>query len=151
MANTDMNFKIDVSNYFGLDHQKYLDALQSYAITKPSEYMTMRSDIIDVVKKENMKMMYNLFYNLLTDGTSTTRKMGGGYAHILDGTPSAAQIKLFKPDMSKQQVSSIALGAVKTMNKLIDDVMDDLIPKNFLNISHNVTKKNTEGGLFQDK
>jgi hypothetical protein len=77
--------------------------------------------------------------------------LGTGYNHILDGTSSVGNKDLFKPDMSKQQVSSIALGAVKTMNKLIDDVMDDLIPKNFLNISHNVTKKNTESGMFQDK
>ncbi len=144
-----MNFKVDVSNYFGVDHERYLDNLQAFAITKPSEYMKMRSVIIDRVKKDNMKLMYNLFYNLLTEGKGTQiNALTGTYRHILAGDPNEA---LFKPDMSKQQVSEIALGAVKTMNGLIDNIMDDLIPKNFLNISHNVTKKNTEGGLFQDK
>ncbi len=44
-----MNFKIDVGNYFGVDHESYLDNLQAYAITKPSDYMKMRSTIIERV------------------------------------------------------------------------------------------------------
>ncbi len=109
--------------------------------------MKMRSVIIDKVKKENMEMMYTLFYNLLTTGTQND-----GRTSLVAGRDSEADwVKLFVPNMKKQQVSQTALGAVKTMNALIDKVMDDLIPKNFLNISHNVTKKNTEGGLFQDK
>ncbi len=137
----DMNFKVDVGNYFGLDHERYLDNLQAFAITKPSEYMKMRSTIIDKVKKENMEIMYKLFYNLLTKGEDPYDRP------IITG----ANKDLFKPEMSKQKVSEIALGAVETMNKLIDSIMSNLIPKDFLNISHTVTKKNTEGGLFQDK
>jgi hypothetical protein len=142
-----MDFKINVSNYFGVDHERYLDNLQAYAITKPSQYMKMRSVIIDKVKKENMETMYKLFYNLLTTGTEND-----GRTSLVNVRGADAEwIPLFVPNMSKQQVSEIALGAVKTMNGLIDNVMEDLIPKNFLNISHTVTKKNTEGGLFQDK
>jgi hypothetical protein len=142
-----MDFKINVSNYFGVDHERYLDNLQAYAITKPSQYMKMRSVIIDKVKKENMETMYKLFYNLLTTGTEND-----GRTSLVNVRGADAEwIQLFVPNMSKQQVSEIALGAVKTMNGLIDNVMEDLIPKNFLNISHTVTKKNTEGGLFQDK
>ncbi len=144
---TDMNFKVDVGNYFGLDHERYLDNLQAYAITKPSQYMKMRSVVIDKVKKANMEMMYKLFYNLLTTGTGND----GANSLVNVRGADADWITLFVPNMSKQQVSEIALGAVETMNALIDKVMGDLIPKNFLNISHNVTKKNTEGGLFQDK
>jgi hypothetical protein len=142
-----MDFKINVSNYFGVDHERYLDNLQAYAITKPSQYMKMRSVIIDKVKKENMETMYKLFYNLLTSGTENDGRTS--LVNVRGG--DADWIPLFVPNMSKQQVSEIALGAVKTMNGLIDNVMEDLIPKNFLNISHTVTKKNTEGGLFQDK
>jgi hypothetical protein len=109
--------------------------------------MKMRSVIIDKVKKENMETMYKLFYNLLTTGTENDGRTS--LVNVRGG--DAEWIQLFVPNMSKQQVSEIALGAVKTMNGLIDSVMEDLIPKNFLNISHNVTKKNTEGGLFQDK
>jgi hypothetical protein len=105
----------------------------------------MRSLIIEKVKKHNMTLMYNLFYNLLISGTNPE-----GRANILDGDrrATAEMIALFVPNCSKQAVSEQALVAVETLNKIIDKVMNDLMPKNFLNISHNVTKKNTEGNLF---
>ncbi len=88
-----------------------------------------------------MVMMYNLFYNLLTEGK------GSDGTHILfaEGEPWTV---LFVPNMSKQQVSEKALSAVKTMNKLIDDIMDDLIPKNFLKITHDVQRSKAAGDAF---
>ncbi len=139
-----MNFKIDVGNYFGVDHETYLDNLQAHAITNPSDYMNMRAAIIEKVKKENMVTMYNLFYNLLTLGRDSkgNNLVTGGLV------PSKQWEDLFVPNMSKQQVSEKALSAVKTMNKLIDDVMNDLIPKNFLKITHDVQRTKAAGDAF---
>ncbi len=50
--------------------------------------------------------------------------------------------------MSKQQVSEKALSAVRTMNKIIDDIMNDLIPKNFLKITHDVSRSKAAGDAF---
>jgi hypothetical protein len=88
--------------------------------------------------------MYNLFYNLLISGTDP-----GGVNSILEGTAATREMKdLFVPNCSKQEVSEQALVAVETINKIIEQVIHKLLPKDFLNISHNVTKKNTEGKLF---
>ncbi len=112
-----MDFKINVGNYFGVDHETYFDNLQAFAITKPSEYMQMRAVIIEKAKKDNMVMIYNLFYNLLTTGYKSD-----GSAHILtfrDSPATREWIDLFVPNMSKQQVSEKLLTAVKTMNKIM--------------------------------
>ncbi len=140
-----MNFKINVSNYFGVDHEKYLDELQAYAITNPSSYMQMRAAIIDKVKKSNMEMIYNLFYNLLTTGNDQT---GGAHILALTPGPGGAWEAIFRPNMSIQDVSEKALSAVKTMNKIIDDVMNDLIPNNFLKITHDVQRTKAAGDAF---
>jgi hypothetical protein len=136
MNNKGMDFVVDTSNYFGLDHETFKDNLQAFALTKPSEYFTLRGAIIKGVKKENLKNFYALFYNLLTNGTQPN-----GDAYVTDNAD------LFKPNMSKQEVSEIALGAVKTLNQLIDRVMDDILPKEFLKIANDTTAKKTMGDL----
>ncbi len=140
-----MNFKVDVGNYFGVDHESFLDNMQAFAITKPSLYMKARAIIIERVKKSNMELIYNLFYNLLTSGTDIEGKNS-----ILNGIGAEFEefIKMIKPNMSNQQVSEKALSAVRTMNKLIDDMMEELIPKNFLKITHDVSRAKTAGDAF---
>ncbi len=89
-------------------------------------------------------MIYNLFYNLLTTGFKSD---GSGHLLVYRDSP-AEWADLFVPNMSKQQVSEKALSAVKTMNKLIDDIMDDLLPKNFLKITHDVQRSKAAGDAF---
>jgi hypothetical protein len=137
-----MDFKLDVSNYFGLDYQTYIDNLQAFALTHPSDYYKLRAMVLTGVKKENMIMIYDLFFNLLTEGTKSD---GTSYNDdtIVDFT--SAQ---FKPSMSKQNVSEIAASAVKTMEKMINEAIDKILPADHLHIANSVTSRKADASLF---
>jgi hypothetical protein len=91
-----------------------------------------------------MRNFYALFYNLLTEGTDE-KSTPYAPSHV-----NADGKRLFKPDMSKQEVSEIALSAVKTLNQLIDRIMGDILPKEFLKVATDTTTRKTAGNLATD-
>ncbi len=138
-----MDFRINVGNYFGLDHLTYIDNLQAFALTHPSEYYKLRAAVLTGVKKSNMVMIYDLFYNLLTNGEDTH-----GRAYLYGISLKDYKPEQFRPNMSKQKVSEIAASAVKTMEKMINEAIDSILPADHLHIADAVTSKQANASLF---
>jgi hypothetical protein len=134
-----MTFQIDTDNYLGYDHETYIDNLEAFALTKPSDYMKHRIEVVDKVKKKMARMLYSFYYNLLTEG-----KDADGDAISSDGAFEA----IFKPSLSNQEVTEIALGAVRTLEDINKKALNKILPRDFLAISHNTIKKKVEGDLM---
>jgi hypothetical protein len=135
-----MDFKVDTSNHSGLDYETYKSKMKTFAMTKPAEYADMRIEVIEKLKKEAMKDIYKTFYMLLTEGQTKD-----GKAILTNGD----WVAKFKPNMNYQQVSEIALGAVKTYHKMIDDALEDVIPDYLDKLAGSVVKKQADAELFK--
>jgi hypothetical protein len=135
-----MDFKVDTSNHSGLDFETYKSKMKTFAMTKPAEYAEMRLEIIDKVKKDAMKAIYNTFYNLLTNG-----KMPDGTSYV----SKREWRDLFEPKMNYQEVSNVALGAVKTYHNMVDKALEDVIPDYLDKLAGSVQKKQADAELFK--
>jgi len=65
---SDFNFKIDPSNYAGIDHEAYRSDMLQLALSQPTVYTQLRKDVLQTVKKEAVNTQYAIYYNLLTKG-----------------------------------------------------------------------------------
>ena len=133
------SFKIDTSDYLGIDHESYKTKLFQLAITKPEDYFQLREEVLEQVKREAVSTQYDVYYNLLSTGTKS------------DGTtPYIADLVLrnyFCPSVPLQETNQFALKASKTIDAICEEAIEMLIPMNYKEIAENRLKKRTEGNL----
>jgi hypothetical protein len=122
-----MNFKVEPSNYLGHDFQCYCNEVYALALSHPEKYFEMRKNVLNKLKKDEMIKVYDLFYDLLVDGTITT---GVG----INATTSNV-VNDFKPSYPKQKVAQIALSASSTLENILNEVIEIILPIDFKNIA----------------
>ena len=49
MAESDFNFKVNPSDFRGIEHEKFRTQLLNLALTKPTEYNQLRMDVLEAV------------------------------------------------------------------------------------------------------
>jgi hypothetical protein len=113
MAN-DMSFKLDISDFLGVDHAAYIRDLESLSIARPSDYNRVRNSVSSKLKKDLLTNTYVLYYNLLTTGSEFPELVALG----------------LKPSYPKQKASEFALGGAEALNKVLDEVMEIVLPAN---------------------
>jgi len=121
MAGT-TNFKVDASDYLGLQHDEFKNDLLGLSYSKPSDYIKLRKEVIKSLKTDFTNDIYTTFYNMLVDGTN---KAGvnvdrGNIFQQFANTP-------FAPHVPKQVVSEIALGIAKEFDAKINKIVDEYI------------------------
>jgi len=116
------NFKLDTDDYLGFNYENYIHDLEAYALTKPSEYYKMRSSLLKALKGGIVKQTFDVYYQLLTEGKV------GEFSMQIDGTD-------ISPSYPKQEASAFAIQASKTVNKILDKAMEEIMPANHLNLS----------------
>ena len=106
------NFNLNTSNYLGFQYEEYLTKLNAIAISKPSLYAEIRVEVLDILKQNILDEVYKTYYDLLTDAEKfdKLRKAVGG------------------PCYPAQDASSFALGAARTINKILDEVLKIVLP-----------------------
>jgi hypothetical protein len=138
---TDFNFKIDPSNYAGIDHEAYRSDMLNLALTRPTEYIQLRKDVLQAVKKQAVNTQYAIYYNLLTKG-----KTPEGMT-ILDGKPSKPLEALFCPHVPNQVVNEFALKASKTIDKISEEAIELILPQDWKQIADNRNFSKTKSTL----
>ena len=113
------NFKINTSDYLGINHTTFKNKLMEIALTKPADYFQLREIVLDKVKTQAIANLYNTIYSVLTEG-----KLSDGNSAAAGATQEAH----FKPGYPQQKVTEIALSAAKTMDEIIDDVVEIILP-----------------------
>ena len=124
------DFKIDVSDFRGIEHEEFRTNLLNLALTEPTKYNKLRMDVLKKVKKAAVDNQYAIYYYLLTEGfgVADDGKSKSGL-HILSGTPSAAQIPIFKPNVPKHIVNEFAMKASATIDKIAEEALNKKSPK----------------------
>ena len=129
------NFKINTSDYLGIEHEAYKTRLFQLALTKPDDYFKLREEVLEKVKRDAVEIQYEVYYNLLSEGTDST---GGPIV----STPYQA---IFKPCVPLQETNQFALKASKTIDAICEEAIEMLIPMDYKEIAEKRLKKRTEG------
>ena len=131
-----MKWKVDVSDYMGFKYQQYVNRLNSVALTKPSAYYDMQTEVIQKLNDNIATYVYDIFYNLLTEG-----KLPGGGNLTIDGVT-------LKPSWPGQAATSFSLEASNAIDAIITKCVEIILPKSVLDISKmQIQKKSTTLGI----
>ena len=129
----EQNFRIDTSNYLGIEHSNFKNKLMEIALVTPSDYFELREFVLSSVKEQAIKNFYDTIYYVLSEGKlRATDAVGSAAAN--DGT-AARRAGIFKPNYPKQKITEIALQGAKTMDNIIDDVIEIILPIDYQNLA----------------
>ena len=131
------NFKIDTGDYLGIEHEAYKTRLFQLALTKPDDYFKLRELVLEKVKRDAVATQYDVYYNLLSEGTNS---LGGPIV-------ATKYQQLFKPCVPLQETNQFALKASKTIDAICEEAIEMLIPMDYKDIAEKRLKKRTEGNL----
>ena len=109
-------FEINTSNYLGLDYSTYKNDLYALALSKPSDYFVLRKNTLKIVKEQAIANIYKSFYNLLLKGQD------------IDGNDIP---DLGSPGFPAQEVSKIALQASKSLDNMLEKIIQIILPLDF--------------------
>ena len=123
-----MNWKVDVSNYMGHKYEAYKNKLLAKAMTKPSEYYDAQSYVIETLNTEIAELVYQIFYDLLTEGILP----GGG---ALGPNQLKIGTEVVKPNWPSQAASAFALNASNEIDDIISKCVEIILPKDHLDIA----------------
>ena len=142
---SDFNFKIDPSNYAGIDHEAYRSDMLQLALSQPTVYTQLRKDVLQTVKKEAVNTQYAIYYNLLTKGKKPDQ------TSILSATASSGlgtgANPLFVPHVPNQIVNEFALKASKTIDRIAEEAIEMILPSDWKQIADNRTFSKTKATL----
>ena len=141
MATND--FKIDTGDYLGIKYESFKDEMLALALAEPSEYFKLRKSVLATVKQQAVEDQFRIYYILLTSGTD---KEGGEIIPRSAGIRDDTAAK-FRPNYPKQLTSQFALGAAKTIDKIAEEAVEILLPKDYKSISQDRFSKIAEGKM----
>jgi hypothetical protein len=128
-------FKIDTSDYLSIDYNAFRDDMLELALAKPSDYFKLRKRVLQTVKKDAVENIYTTYYNLLTEG--------------LDKDGNAIINAAWQPRYPKQLVNQFALGASKTIDKIAEEAVEIILPRNYKDIANERTSTKGKAGMIE--
>jgi len=133
-------YKVNPGNFLGIEHSAYKNEILALALSKPSEYYELRKNVARNMKTNFVSDAYTSFYNLLSDGSDKV-----GSTSIADG---ASQSSLFTPNLPKQEINQFALRAAKTLDAMVEEAIDLVLPANHLTIAHKIDRGKSEANML---
>jgi hypothetical protein len=118
------DYTIDANQALGNNYSKFKSELYAFALMDPKGYYTLRTGVLEKVKINVVKDMYNSIYHLLKHGTDK-----GNSDQILE----INGIKL-APCLPEDKINSHAMSGAEMMNDYIDDIVDIILPVDFATI-----------------
>ena len=113
-------FVIDTEDFLGLKYEAFRNELYALALSTPADYMKLRKEVLATVKNQSIKDIYTQFYNLLSKGEDI----------------NGAQIStLPPPSYPAQLVSKFALKAARTLDTILEEAIEIILPLNFKELS----------------
>ena len=144
---SDFNFKIDPSNYAGIDHEAYRADMLQLALSQPTVYTQLRKDVLQAVKKEAVNSQYAIYYYLLTAGCKPSADGKRVGVSVLTNLASAGQAGVFVPHVPNQVVNEFALKASKTIDRIAEEAIEMILPADWKQIADNRTFSKTKSTL----
>lgn len=146
------NFKIDVSDFRGIEHEEFRTNLLNLALTRPTEYNKLRMHVLKKVKKAAVESQYSIYYYLLTDGCSVADDGKTKSNHILSGLTdgSSDYQTMFRPKVPRHIVNEFALKASATIDKIAEEAINMILPDDWKTIADQRLYSKTKGTIGFD-
>ena len=123
----DFNFKVNPSDFRGIEHEKFRTRLLNLAITKPTEYNNLRMQVLEKVKEKAVNSQYNIYYYLLTAGRNEANDRS-----IIEGEDNA---DLFVPRVPANVVNEFAMKASATIDKIAEEAIEMIMPDDWKDVA----------------
>ena len=127
------NFRINVNQFLGQKNAEYRDELYSLALSSPKDYFEFRKKASEFIRTEALKNLYNVIYDALNTGV---KYKDGRTSTELLGT----KMPTGGPQVSEKIINEIALSASKTLNSILDEVMEHIAPLDYKSIANSRLK-----------
>ena len=111
------SFRVDPLNYLGEKYNAYLAKMYTLALSKPTEYLQLRENVKETVKRTAVTAIYSEYYSILTSGKTSN-------GTCIYGTTQ------YTPNYPEQEVNDFCIGAAKSLNEILDKLCDIIIPDN---------------------
>jgi len=138
MATQD-NFKVNPTVFLGLDYAEFQNEMYAVLLSKTAEYYATRRLVLQKVKADAIRNIYEVFFQLLSEGTIAGEKLfkdvAGNY---------------IEPKYPTQKISEISLSAAKTLDSICNEVIEILLPEEFDVAAAKRLKKIGEASRLQD-
>ena len=119
----DDKFFVDPSNFQGHQYSQYKNYLMSTALTTPSEYYKLQSNVIEQLNVQIAKSIYKQLFLLLTKGV----------------LPDSSKMKLngveLNPAFPSQAAADFCIDAAITIDKTIRDATEVILPASHLDVA----------------
>ena len=144
---TDFNFKIDPSDYRGIEHEEFRTNLLNLALTQPTEYNKLRMHVLRKVKKAAVDSQYAIYYYLLTEGhgVAADGKTKSANNICTDTREVAQHADIFVPRVPKHIVNEFALKASATIDKIAEEAINMIMPDDWKTIADQRLYTKTKG------
>jgi hypothetical protein len=146
------DFKIDVSDFRGIEHEEFRTNLLNLALTKPTDYNKLRMIVLRKVKKAAVDAQYGIYYYLLTEGClASDDGKTKGLNILADATVGfPAYQEMFKPNVPKHIVNEFAMKASATIDKIAEEAINMIMPKDWKTIADERIYSKTKGTMGFD-
>ena len=121
------NFRVNPSDFRGIEHEKFRTKLLNLAITKPTEYNDLRMNVLEAVKQKAVNSQYDIYYYLLTAGRNEKND-----ASIIEGKDNA---DLFVPRVPANVVNEFAMKASATIDKIAEEAIEMIMPDDWKDVA----------------
>jgi len=115
MAANQDNFKVDPNNYLGHQYESYLSKMYTLALSRPTEYLALRETVREKVKRAAVETIYKEYYSILTKG------------ELVNQTSIYGSVR-YTPAYPQQKVNDFCLSAAASLNEILDDLCEKIIP-----------------------
>jgi len=138
------NFKLNVKNYLGLENQAFRNKMMQIALTNPTAFYKLRDKTLETVIDNMVSQLYDHMYNLLTTGTD----LNG--ASVITGTNIQTLVPgwndaQFRPAIPAQKVSEFALKASKTLEEIVREAVDLILPEDYIDLAKARLARKSDG------
>ena len=122
-SDIDDKFFVDPSNFQGHQYSQYKNYLMSTALTTPSLYYELQSNVIEQLNVQIAKLIYKQLFLLLTKGI------------LPDGKKMKIDGKDLNPAFPSQAAADFCIDAANTIDKIIRDATEVILPASHLDVA----------------
>ena len=128
----DDKFFVDPSNFQGHQYSQYKNILMSKAMTTPSEYYDLQTNVIEQLNVQIAKTIYKQLFLLLTKG------------YLPDGSQLSIGGTALNPAFPSQSAADFCIDAANTIDKIIRDATEVILPASHLDIARMQIEKKSK-------
>ena len=131
------NFEVNPANYLGFEYEEYKNDLYALPLSKPSEYFELRKAVLKSVKTDAIGDIYGTFSKILGPGQNNAK------TEIIKTSTSPAN----HPNYPAQEISKIALKAARTLDEILNEVIEIIFPSNFKQLANTRAVQKSEHNI----